>query len=61
MLKTTSKFEQNACANGTYIDALLFDTQVGFGLDGARLGSVKRIKGLAPTWTRGYAVLEAGR
>lgn len=57
----TSKFAQNACANGTYIDALLFDRKTGLGLDGAKLSSVKRINGMAPTWTRGYAVLEAGR
>lgn len=59
--KATSKFAQNACANGTYIDALLFDPRAGFGLDGSRLSSAKRINGLAPTWTRGYAVLQAGR
>jgi hypothetical protein len=61
ILKDTSKFAQNACANGTYIDALLFDRKTGLALDGAQLTSVKRINGMAPTWTRGYAVLEAGR
>ncbi|MBK4733127.1 acetate and sugar kinases/Hsc70/actin family protein [Noviherbaspirillum pedocola] len=58
--KETSKYAQNACANGTYIDALLFDGKTGLGLDGVKLHSVKRINGMAPTWTRGYAVLEAG-
>jgi hypothetical protein len=59
--KETSKYAQNACANGTYINTLLFDGKTGLGLDGAKLHGVKRINGTAPTWTRGYAVLEAGR
>jgi hypothetical protein len=59
MQKGISKFAQNACANGTYLDVLLFDAKTGLGLDGAKLSSVKRINGLAPTWTRGYAVLQA--
>jgi hypothetical protein len=59
--KGASKFAQNACANGTYIDALLFDRKAGLGLDGAKLDSVDRINGQAPTWTRGYAVLEGSR
>lgn len=59
MQKGISRFAQNACANGTYLDVLLFDARTGLGLDGKQLSSVKRINGLAPTWTRGYAVLQA--
>jgi hypothetical protein len=61
MLHGKSKYAQSACANGTYIHALLFDRVNGLGLDGARLEGVNRIDGVAPAWTRGYAVLESGR
>jgi hypothetical protein len=57
MLKSTSKFVQNACANGTYIHTLLFDAVSGLGLKGNRLSAVDAINGALPTWTRGYAVL----
>ena len=53
----TSKFVQNACANGTYLNALLFDTTSGLGLRGAQIKAIEKISGSTPTWTRGYAVL----
>jgi hypothetical protein len=56
-----SKFAQNACANGTYINALLFSPKNGLGLGNGRLAGVKRIKGASPTWTRGYVVIRSGR
>jgi hypothetical protein len=57
----TSKFAQNACANGTYINALLFSPKNGLGLGNGRLAGVKRINGASPTWTRGYVVIRNGR
>jgi hypothetical protein len=56
-----SKFAQNACANGTYINALLFSPKNGLGLANGRLAGVERIKGASPTWTRGYVVIRNGR
>jgi hypothetical protein len=61
MQKGTSKFAQNACANGTYLNALLFNPVSGLGLRGDRVKAVEKINGLAPTWTRGYAVLQGGQ
>ena len=55
----TSKFAQNACANGTFIHALLFGPDNGLGLPGGRLTGVERINGMAPTWTRGYALIRS--
>jgi hypothetical protein len=58
--KGTSKFAQNACANGTYLNALLFSPASGLGLRGDQVRAVETINGSAPTWTRGYAVLLGG-
>lgn len=56
----TSRFAQNACANGTYLNALLFNPVSGLGLRNDRVRPIEKINGSAPTWTRGYAVLQGG-
>lgn len=53
----TSGFAQNACANGTFIHALLFDPRHGLGLPAERLRGVGRINGQSPSWTRGYLLV----
>jgi len=57
----TSKFAHNACANGTYINALLFNPENGLGLGHGQLAGVERIRGAPLTWTRGYVVIRNGR
>ena len=52
-----SGFAQNACANGTFVHALLFDRINGLGLPGERLAGAGRINGLPPSWTRGYMLM----
>lgn len=53
----TSGFAQNACANGTFIHALLFDPRHGLGLSAERLHAAGRINGQLPSWTRGYLLV----
>jgi hypothetical protein len=52
-----SGFAQNACANGTFIHALLFDPSHGLGLSGGRIHGAGRINGQTPSWTRGYLLV----
>jgi len=49
-------FAQNACANGTYINTLLFDP-AGFRLSPEQLQVTQRIAGESLSWTRGLAVV----
>ena len=46
---------QNACANGTYIDRLLFGPNA-LNINAARLSTVNDIAGQSLTWTRGFAL-----
>jgi hypothetical protein len=52
-----SGFAQNACANGTFIHALLFDPGHGLGLSGGRIHGAGQINGQTPSWTRGYLLV----
>lgn len=56
-----SGFAQNACANGTFINTLLFDARYGMGLSGERVRAAGRIGGQAPSWTRGYLLVAGSR
>jgi hypothetical protein len=47
---------QNACANGTYMQALLFGDE-GFKLDPRRLSPQSKIASRSLTWTRGFALV----
>jgi hypothetical protein len=57
----TSGFAQNACANGTFINTLLFDPRHGLGLSGERIHGVGQINGQSPSWTRGYLLISGSR
>nr|WP_217344102.1 hypothetical protein [Noviherbaspirillum sp. L7-7A]MBV0878213.1 hypothetical protein [Noviherbaspirillum sp. L7-7A] len=57
----TSGFAQTACANGTFINTLLFDPRYGLGLSGERIHAVGQINGQSPSWTRGYLLIGASR
>lgn len=56
-----SGFAQTACANGTFINTLLFDPRHGLGLSGERIRGMGQINGRSPSWTRGYLLIGAGR
>lgn len=56
-----SGFVQNACANGTFINTLLFDPYHGLGLSGERIHGVGEISGRSPSWTRGYLLISGSR
>lgn len=51
----SSSFSQNACANGSYISTLLNDIAV----SDQRFNASAEINGQSPSWTRGFAVLQA--
>lgn len=51
-----NRFAQTACANGTYIHALLFGP-AGLRVDPAQVNAVARINGQPPSWARGFALL----
>jgi hypothetical protein len=57
----TSGFAQNACANGTFINTLLFDPRYGLGLSGERIHGAGKINGQSPSWTRGYLLINGRR
>lgn len=50
-----SKFTQNACANGTYANALMFGNQ-GLGLAAGRINDYATLGIASSTWTRGFAL-----
>jgi hypothetical protein len=56
-----SGFAQNACANGTFINTLLFDPRYGLGVSGERVHGVGQINGQSPSWTRGYLLISGSR
>lgn len=56
-----SGFAQNACANGTFINTLLFDPRYGLGLSAERVHGVGQVNGQSPSWTRGYLLISSGR
>jgi len=56
-----SGFAQTACANGTFINTLLFDPRHGLGLSGERIHGVGQINGQSPSWTRGYLLIGGSR
>jgi hypothetical protein len=51
-----NRFAQTACANGTFIHALLFGP-AGLRVDPAQVSAVARINGQPPSWARGFALL----
>jgi hypothetical protein len=51
-----NRFAQTACANGTFIHALLFGP-AGLRADPAQVSAVARINGQPPSWARGFALL----
>ena len=51
-----TKFQQNSCANGTYIHSLLFGDQ-GLKVDPEKLTSVSKVDGQSFSWTRGFALI----
>ncbi|WP_194714525.1 acetate and sugar kinases/Hsc70/actin family protein [Noviherbaspirillum soli] len=57
----SSGFAQNACANGTFINTLLFDSHYGLGLSGERVHGAGQINGQSPSWTRGYLLISGSR
>jgi hypothetical protein len=55
--KDTS-FSENGCVNATYNRTLVFGAG-GLGLPSSRFRAPSRLGGQTPTWTRGFALLEA--
>ncbi len=49
-------FQQNACANGTYVNSLLFGN-AGLKVDPAKVAAVNKINGQSLSWTRGFALI----
>ena len=52
----TNKFKQNACANGTFINSLLFGSN-GLGVEPTKVTAVDKVAGRTPSWTRGFALV----
>lgn len=51
-----NRFAQNACANGTFIHALLFSSE-GLGLRPEQVQAAARLSGNTLSWTRGFALV----
>jgi len=51
-----NRFTQNACANGTYVHALLFSSE-GLGLRPEQVQAASRLRGNTLSWTRGFALV----
>ncbi len=52
-----NRFAQTACANGTFVHALLFGP-AGLRVDPAQVSAAARINAQPPSWARGFALVE---
>jgi len=51
-----NRFAQNACANGTFVHALLFSSE-GLGLQPEQVQAAAKLGGNTLSWTRGFALV----